>query len=174
MLILQDVLDMLVGRTVTPSSLGPQLERLRDGVSVEPDPYRAREIQHWKLLHDAELYRCLDRLCDQERCTFSKLTPTIEKLAKRLRRPAGAIAVGIMRAYQERATSSQERGLVEVYNYLRRLDPTHFPPLLHDEHDAVQAFRVGKAKAARRRALELQADAYLILQKWVDVWNSRK
>lgn len=172
---LNDVLDALVARTVTPSALGPQLERLRDGVQVTSDPHRVRDAQHDKLLADADLYRCIDGLCGVDRCTFSRITPTIEKLAIRAGLPTGLVSVNILRAYQERRTGlGEERALVAVYEYLRHIDPRHFPPLMHDQADATQAFREGKAKTARRRALELHADAHIVLGKWVELWNEHR
>lgn len=169
------VLDALVARTVTPSTLGPQLDRLRDGAHNPPDPHRLRDAQHDRLLEDADLYRCIDGLFGVDRATFCRTTPTIEKLAKRVGLPVGVIVVGILRAYQERRSGlGEERALVEVYSYLRSIAPAHFPALLHDEVDATQAFRVGKAKSARRRALELHADAIIIANRWVELWNEQR
>ncbi len=175
MITLDDILHTLVCQSSAPSSMGSQLERLRHGVSITPDPFRARDEVESKLLQDAALYRCASDFANRQelRGTGSQTFKALEKVYKATsnKPPMGTIALRVLRAYQERCTVSQERGLVEVYNYLASIAPTAVPDPPKDQDNLAQAFREGKAKRARGMAAEVYADAILALSGFLRVWN---
>jgi hypothetical protein len=177
-----DVLDHLVARSASPSSFGAQLDRLKYGLQPTPDPFRARDEAENHLLEQATLLRCVSDFSSKEEFVVlprqRKAAAAGYKLLERIhiasKYPQGGIALGILRAYHERSTQSQERGLVEVYNFLFAIAPTVCPPLPKQETDLLQAFRSGNAKRARTLACEAYADALLALQQFVRVWNARQ
>ena len=176
-----EVLDMLVSKSNAPSNFGAQLERMRDGIQCAPDPFRARDEVEANMLHDACIIRFLDNF--QAKHEFLSTTrkqrlgdagyKTLEKLQCASKLPQGHIAVGILRAYHERATMSQERGLLEVYNYLVTIAPGAVPTPPKGTKDLYQAFRTGEAKRARTIAAEAYADSLLALQNHSRIWNKR-
>lgn len=176
-----DILHFLVGRSASPSTMGAQLDRLRFGIHTTPDPFRAREEVESHLLQQAQLIRCIDSFAERDEFRInSPSTPggqtykLLEKLQKAAKRGQGEIALGTLRAYHERCTSigmSQERGLLEVYNYLASIASSIVPAMPKGTTDPLQAFRVGEAKRARNMAAEAYADSLLALQNHVRIFN---
>lgn len=173
---IDDILHTLVSQSAAPSSMGAQLERLRYGASIAPDPFRARDEVESRLLRDAALFRCAaDFAARQElRGNNAAAYKALEKVYRgsTTKPPQGTIALRVLRAYQERCTQSQERALVEVYSYLASIAPDVLPPPPKDDGvDLVTAFRTGKAKRARSMAAEVYADALLSLGAFLSIWN---
>lgn len=178
-ILVSDVLDFLVSKSAAPSTFGAQLDRLKYGVHVAPDPFRAREEAENHLLQQAALLRCIDDFAKRD--VFHSQTrqrtgivgsfKMLSKFQQVANRGQGEIALGILRAYQEWCTQSQERGLAAVYNFLVGIAPSVAPPL--PKGDLLQAFREGTAKRARAAACEAYADSLLALQYHVRVWNKR-
>lgn len=179
-----DILDFLVAKSSAPSTMGAQLDRLRYGTQIEPDPHRQKEEIENRMLQQASIIRCFDAFREKERFSFpgqtfgcTSLYKTLEKIQKVSRRGQGALAEGILRAYHERVTcyrgSSQERGLVEVYNYISTIAPTAVPKPPKAEKDLLQAFRENTAKRAKSVAAEAYADSLLALNQHVRVWNKK-
>lgn len=175
-----DILHFLVARTSAPSSMGAQLERMKNGCSTAPDPFRARDEAESAMLEQANLLRAMDEFEKRDefrssnRNDYRKLHEAQRKCATSGRIPQGKIALGVLRAYQERATTSQERGLVEVYRFVRSIAPKSMPPPPKDEGDLAQAFRTGKASRSRDDAAEIYADALLALGTFLQSWNKRR
>lgn len=167
-----DILDFLVAKSAAPSTMGAQLDRLRNGVSVPPDPFRAREDTENALLRTASILRCLDSFASRDVFVNHR---ALEKIQKNCKLSQGYIALSILRAYQEWSSQSQERGLVEVYRVIVRLAPKSVaaPPKDTDE-DLLQMFRTNKAKRARSFAAEAYADSLLAMQDFVRTWNKKK
>lgn len=177
-----DVLDFLVAKSQAPSTMGAQLERLKYGIQIAPDPFRQREDVESHLLKQAGLIRCVDDFADRQefnppRKVDSAGYKIILKIQKETRpqRAQGAIALGILRAYHERCTgvNNQERGLLEVYNFILSIAPRVVPSPPKNTDDLLMAFRTGTAKRARATAAEGYADALLALQNHCRVWNKK-
>jgi hypothetical protein len=181
-----DVLDHLVAKSAAPSSFGAQLDRMRFGIQVTPDPFRAREEAENKLLQSAALLRCIDQfearyefsVTTRQRATSAAGYKVLDRIQKATKRGQGEIALGILRAYHERVTcsigQSQERGLLAVYTYVAGIAPDAVPAPPKDTDDLLMAFRTGSAKRARNMAAEAYADALLALQNHVRVYNKKK
>lgn len=177
-----DILDFLVGRSAAPSTMGAQLDRLRFGLHSTPDPFRARDEVEANLLHQAVLLRCIDDFSNRHEFTVTargnKATGSgykiLDKIQRSTRRGQGEIAICILRAYHEWATQSQERGLLEIYNYLSSIAPEAVPTPPKNEPDLLQAFRTNAAKRARALACEAYADSLLALQNHVRIWNKQE
>lgn len=169
-----DILDHLVARSAAPSTLGAQLDRLRYGTHSAPDPFRARDDAENHMIQQAGLLRCISEFTSRQE--FGTKYGTIEKLQKGSGLPQGYLAIGVLRAYHEWCTcqqSSQERGLIAVYQYIHGVARNAVPEPPASELDLLQAFRTGKAKRARGMSAEAYADALLALQAHVQVWNRR-
>lgn len=178
---IDDVLGFLVADTVTPSSFGAQLERLRFGLASTPDPHQAREDAESNILRQAELLRAIDdfKAVSEFRPTSARGSGynTLEKIqrATQPRQNQGAIALQILRAYQQWGTQSQERALVAVYGYVRSVAEKVIAPIpATDAVAATQLFREGKAQRARTRAAEAYADALLALGAFLNTRRRRK
>ncbi len=166
-----DVLDFLVSRGGTPSNLGAQLERLRDGTTGIQDPFRSRDEIESNMIRMANLIRCIDEF--EARPVLSPRGEKTKDLNKYARRDEGSIALGVLRAYHEWASSSPERGLVEIYRFLAKIAPNGVPAPPKDSHDLLQDFRESKAKRCRFLAAEMYADALLAMQYHIRVYNDR-
>lgn len=156
--------------------MGAQLDRLRYGTAAAPDPFRAQSEAEDRMIADATLLRCISEFSAKQELRAT--TQTLEKVQKAsyARMPQGAIAIEVLRSYQEWSTKSQERGLAAIYQYLQRVAPSITPalPLNPAEDDLVTMFRKGKAKRARDFSAEAYADALLGLGKFLSTFNRRK
>lgn len=122
------------------------------------------------MLEQAAILRCMDHFASRQDVRAKNLPElkTLEKLHRHTRIPRGALAFAVLRAYQERSTASKERGLVEVYGYVKSIAP-HLATC--EELDLLTAFRSNTAKRARSLSAELVADSLLALQSHVAIWN---
>lgn len=170
MITVHDILDFLVSRGGTPSNLGAQLERLRDGTTGTQDPFRARDEVETGMMRLATIIRCVDEF--GQRSELNPKGQAIEKVNRFAQLPEGAVALGVLRAYHERP-SSPERGLVEIYRFLARIAPRGVPSIPKECDDLLQAFRDGNAKRCRFVAAETYADALLGLQYHVRLFDKR-
>lgn len=174
-----EILDFLVGRSAAPSTMGAQLDRLKYGLHSSPDPFRARDEVESNLLHQAVLIRCIDDFAGRHEFAVpargSQATSSgykiLERIQKACKKGQGDIALHILRAYHERCTQSQERGLLEIYTYLSQIAPMSVPTPPKDTIDLLQAFRSNEAKRARAIACEAYADALLALNNHVRIFN---
>jgi len=169
-----DVLDNLISVSAAPSTLGAQLDRLRLGTHSAPDPFRARDDVENHLIQQAALIRCIDQFTARQVLPIPR-PAIIEKIQKETHTDQGRIAVAVLRAYHERSTRSQERGMVEVYRLLARMAPETTPPSpTEDTLDLVQLFREGKARRCRAFSCEAYADSLLGLQQHVRIWARKQ
>ncbi len=171
MIQVSDFLDFLVGRSGTPSNLGAQLERMRDGTTGLSDPFRARDEIESGLIRTANLIRCVDQFA--ERQELSPKGQEIERVNRDACWSEGALALGVLRSYHEWSSQSQERGLVEIYRFLAKVAPrgVKHPPA--GSGDLLQVFREGKANRCRFMAAECYADALIAVQHHVRVFNDK-
>ena len=160
----------LTSRSQVPSPMGSQLEMMRTGVLASRSSSAAKSItleaadrRESEMLRLAEIGRCVQALADVQTVAFVDV-PAVHRLARRSGRAEGAIIVGVLRAYQEWSTRSEERGLSAVHLWLRGQDGA-------DIDDVVQAFRENKGSRARRTALCLVSDGLVALERWVRIWN---
>ena len=167
-----DILDYLVAVTAAPSTFGAQLEKIKYGIESKPDPWRARDETEQHLIEQAGIIRCLDAF--QAKREFSMSVKVLEKIQIATHYDQGALAVGIMRAYHERSTQSQERGLLAVYQFLATIAPAVVPLPPKGTEDLLQSFREGSAKRARSISAEAYADSLLALQNHVRHWNKSR
>lgn len=169
MIRIDDILGFLVADTLTPSTMGAQLERLKFGLISTPDPFQAREDAEARILENAELLRAVDefRAVPEFYPTSSRSTKykTLEKIQKGTtpRRTQGEIALNVLRSYQKWGTKSPEQALVTVYSYVRSIAPRVVPTLDTDTVKATQMFREGKARRSRDLAISAYADSLLAL-----------
>jgi hypothetical protein len=173
---IEDILHLLVSRSDAPSSMGAQLDRLRFGLTESSNPFQAREDAEDRMLAKAAVLKAMSEFLTRQefRGPNASLYRALEKIQRdtQPKLNQGYIAMGVLRAYQERATNGgQERALVEVYKYLGSMAPNVVPTPPKNEPDLVQAFRTGKAKRARNLAAETYADSLLALGQFLTVWN---
>lgn len=167
-----EVLSHLMTRSVVPSPLGAMLARLKDGVSggtSSPSAVTDRKVEH--MLSQAAVFRCVDALMAEDVVSDS-FKRDLRKAAAATKNPEGYVVIAVMRAYQERALFSIERGLAEVFCWMKRAAGSEG----HDDTTAdrlAELFRLGQAKNARSQAKALEADCRDALTSWVKGWNRR-
>lgn len=169
---LHDVLEHLASETMVSSAFGAQLERARDGTTGGGDWAMARGAAEERLLAQAAVIRCVDAL-KMMTCLnrTGEACVDVRRFAVRVGLPEGAAVIAVLRAYQPWATSSGERGLVAVYEWMRALNG-NLPALdIGKETSAAQAFRTGRCKRARLLAAGILADAEVAVHAWVEAWN---
>lgn len=174
-----EILDFLVARSQAPSTMGHQLDRMRDGVQGGSDPIRERDNVEAAMLRNASMLRCIDEfMAKWEFTPPSRHRDTgyraIQKVQDKCREAQGRIAIGVLRAYHERSTASEERGLVEIYTYVKSIAPDAVPPSDKGVLDLLQAFRSGQAKKAKSFSAELYADCLLACRAHVVQFNRRE
>src|SRR5262245_30931944 len=187
----EDLLSICAARTNAPSSLGTQLERMRnretgyDGNSqalkldthggCQPtkvpvfDPRMVDQLEN-EMVQNAPALTCLAELASVRNTPTLKTRSALVSMAKHTPgRGQGELVVQCLRAYEVWRSISQERALAAVFAWSRRLCGQP----VKDENVLAQEFREGKSPAARRKASELYADALLVAQRWVVFWNNR-
>lgn len=179
---IEEILHFLVADTVTPSTMGAQLERLRFGLTTTPDPFRSREDAEAHILEQAEILRTVDAFKAVQE--FKPSTPkaagyrTLDKIQRGTlpRLCQGTIALNALKVYQQWSPTPQNeaRALVAVYGYVRSIAPRLTPPLSdHNVELATQAFREGKAKRAKALAADTLADSLLALGSFLQKRNKK-
>lgn len=174
---IDDILGFLVADTLTPSTMGAQLDRLRFGLVTTPDPFQAREDAEARLLEHAELLRCIDQFKAvlEFRPVTSKAAgyKTLERIQRGTspRLSQGAIALNILRVYQHWGSSRPHRALLAVFGYVRSIAPRMCPTLDLDLYEALQAFADGRAKRSHDLAASAYADALLALGSFLTKRN---
>ncbi len=178
-----DVLACFVGRGCVPSTMQAQLDRLQFGFDPNQDPHRARREVEDHMLQQAVLYRCID---DFARRTALGVQSRQRKSASGYRalealqdnsspyHSQGAIATGILRAFQERAKGSQEQGLVAVYHYIQSIAPKAVPLPPKGDGDILQLFRLHPRAPAREFTCDAHADALFALEDHLREFNKRE
>ena len=88
----------------------------------------------------------------------------------------GQAAIMVLRAHQEWATQSTERGLYAVFALMRDRCPWTAPDHEHGVPPTLEEFRNGSlcAKKVRNHALRTLTDAELVLAGWVDIFNRKQ
>ena len=175
---LDDILHHFVARTGAPSTFGAQLDAMRVGTASTPDPFRSRSQAEDRLLETAGILRCVAEFTGRQEFrsngrTSFKALQKVQKAATHVMLDQGVIAHHVLRAYQEWSTSSQERALAAVYQYLGRIAPSVIPPLPSSEADLADAFKAGKSKRARDFAAEIYADSLLALSAFLTQYNKQ-
>lgn len=180
---LDEVLCFLMAKTATPSTFGQQIEKLEAGaVGGKPADGPQMHAKATFSQHDASeaenaifqqvsLIRCVDLLGNMQQNRVMKDKSAMRKLQAHSWRGQGELIVQCLRTAEEWRLRSEPRALAAVYVWAGSLDPNTYPTVLHDEADLTQAFMVGKAKAARKKAAELYADCLLVLGEFVQQWN---
>lgn len=127
-----------------------------------------------RLLSGARVMNCLAGLITRNPIEFAPC-PDVARFAHAVRATQGAIVVGVLRAYEPwyGPRTGSEVPLAKVYEWMRAWNPATPLPVLGKEKSVVQAFRLRKAPAARKRALAMVADARVVMTEWVKVWNRR-
>ncbi len=161
------------------------------------DVSKAQERAETAMLENISVSKCVDALGQVRVARVLKERPALAKLQKACPdRGQGELVVMCLRAYGEYAglaygtmadkdqipkqetgeppRRSEHRALAAVYDWAARCAPKLFPPPEHEEASLGEAFRFGQAKAARAKAAELYADAFLVVAEWVVVWNQRR
>lgn len=169
---LREVLEVLSSNTQSPSSFGSDLDRARDGTqSTSRDISSQMLAIEENLLSKAPVYRCVSDLVAYANIRFTPQVDKLRKLAHRAQTSEGACVVTIMRIYQPWATSNPDRGLVAVYEWMRKIDVSLPEIDSGAEGDSAAVFRSGKAPKARDKAAQMVADAEIAIATWVDAWN---
>lgn len=187
---LDDALSFLSSRSCTPSTMGAQLDALRDraeadgqslnydGIHVRSqrqDAVKVAKESENRLLRDIGVIRCVDALARVQHDRIMKNKPSLTKLQRLVAdRCEGELVVQCLRAYEARRLHSPEAALAAVYQWAHAHAPDSYPAVLHSETDLPQAFRLGKASRARQKAADLYADCYLVLAEFVAAWNRRQ
>lgn len=181
-----DILDFLVAKSAAPSTMGAQLDRLRYGIQLQPDPFRQRAEVEDHLLNQAVLLRCIDTFAGRQEFSVSTRQrkaadsgyKALSKIHEKTKgRPQGQIALEILRAYHERAKKgAEDPGLAAIYYFVARVAPDVAPelPTIKDGADLATIFKSGNAKRARSFACEAYADALLALTEHVRVFNKKE
>jgi hypothetical protein len=178
---LDDILYFLMAKTTVSSGFGAALERARVGLSGRPKKGSGQAScvaasesasQETLLLKAASISRCVTVLAGVEKVDFEPC-PDLRRFATQAKMNEGEVAIGVLRAYQERCTQSEERALAEACIWLIKHVPG-FEITLKSEDDLAQDFRQGRQKRARGKSLCVLADARLVLAKWVVLWNRQR
>ncbi len=164
-----DVIEFLTSSSV-PSNLGIMLDKMRDGTSGTFSNSGINN-EEFKILSRASVLRCVDGLRKLDKVEFESC-PSIRAFAKKTNSGEGALVLAVMSAYHKWYLRSQERGLVEIYRLMQRLDPS-LPDPDHNEDSLSQSFRVGKTKKARDKSSKLLKDSLLVVDTWINQWNER-
>lgn len=157
------------------------------------DVFKAQERAESAMLDNISVSKCVDGLTQTTRTLKDR--PALAKLQKACPRfGQGELVVGCLRAYGEYASlpfvqkadaateknwgepprRSEHRALAAVYEWASARAPSTYGNIEHEEESLTMAFRSGQAMAARSRAAELYADAFLVLDEFVKQWNQRK
>lgn len=170
---LGEVLEYLSSTTQAKSPIGCALDRAESGAAnSNGDPKRVQAKVEESTLREAAVIRCVDKLEVYASVRFVA-ADDLRRFAKAVRIGDGAAAVGVLRRYQPWATSWPEKGLVEVYGWMRERRPTLPALKAEGESSAAQAFRSGKSKKARAAAIRILADAEVVIGEWVERWNRK-
>jgi hypothetical protein len=146
------------------------LEKMKDGAYFVTNSGINNE--EFKLLAKAHILDCVDKLRSKKKIDFE----TVEDLstfAKKIKMGEGPIALAVTGVYHVWATRSQQRGLVEVYRFMQKMDSTLPEPNHMDEEMLVNAFRTGKEKKARDKSARLLADSELAIYTWIQLYNKK-
>lgn len=138
------------------------------------DPYAQRDAAESAMLGSCAALRCLAELAAVKNSSTlkrdnSRRSALLSLAAHAPERGQGELVVQCLRAYEEWRSVSKERALAAVFAWSKRVcGQSH-----KDENELAQEFREGKAIAARKKASDLYADAFLLLGRWVHYWNRR-
>lgn len=169
----EEICAFLVG-SGPPSATGPQLEKVRDGTSGISG--NGKNNADYQLIADAGILGVVDSLRKLARVDFEKC-PSLRKFAKKTDCGEGALVLAVVTAYSSWHLKSQERGLVEVYRLMQKLDSSLKEPE-HSETELSRAFSLGKeagsdAVHARDAASRLLKDSLLALDGWINRHNEK-
>jgi hypothetical protein len=166
-----DARQFFAAKTTISSSLGRQLDYLRDG--NRPQAHSAvamQELEEATRLRFAGVIRCIDALENYPSIRFC-WAPDLRKFARQVRLPDGAVAVRVLYAYEAWHPGWPTKGLTDVYRWMCTID-RRLKPMDLENGSAAQGFRVGKSPAARRLAASVVADAHVILAEFVRIYNA--
>lgn len=166
-----DIIEFLTGSGNVPSPIGPMLEKVRDGTSGTFGN-SGKNNEEYRILAKASILRCVDGLRKIEKIDFESC-PSLRAFAKKTNVIEGSLVLAVISAYHQWYLKSEERGLVEVYRLMQKLDPT-LPDPSHDEESLHQSFRLGKTRKAREKSAKLLKDSLLVVDAWINKWNDRE
>lgn len=188
-LTLDEVLASFVGAGAhIESTFGAQLEAAREqawSAKEAPgyedmvcklehaDPWRAMEAAEQRIGRDVAALRCLDGLREMKMLAGKLSLKTRSAMFGLSRLLPGAsqgeLVVRCLSAYHEWLLFSKERALAEVFAWSKAIAGASV-----DAFTLAQNFREGEAPAARSKAASLYADAYLVLDEWIRLWNKNR
>jgi hypothetical protein len=122
-----------------------------------------------QILLRARVVDCVATLTQYAVITFAPC-PDVVTFARQAKCRQGAVVVGALRAYQPWGEKSEMKGLAALYQWCAAWNPS-CEPVGDDEESTTQAFYAGHAPKARKRAMQLLADAEIVLGAWVERWN---
>lgn len=146
------------------------LEKARDGTSGTFGNSGVNN-EEFKVLARASILRCVDELRKLDLVLFESC-PSIRAFAKKTNCGEGSLVLAVLAAYHKWYLKSPERGLVEIYRLMQKLDPS-LPDPDHNEDSLSQSFRTGKTKKARDKTAKLLKDSLLVADTWIREWNDR-
>jgi len=172
--VLARIPTLYIGAEV-PSALGGQLEQLRDGLfGGAADAIRKQGRQELLMVRGDPEGDCARALAAYASIRWPGCPcDELRTFAGRVKLPEGAVAVGVLMRYQPWALTWPMQGLVDTYEWLRKIDENLRPLNLDSRKSTAQQFREGKMPKAQRIASELIADAQIVLHAWVERWNRR-
>jgi hypothetical protein len=167
---LDEVLASLVGQGPRiASSTGPQLQRVREGILIDHDPWQSIDQAERAIGRDLGVVRCLEDLASV-RFVQTRWVSALVSLHRRCKQyNQGAIAVALLRSYGEWGLTSKERALAAVAVLAQRLAGGTGC----DANELADAFRGGREAETRRRAARLYSDAFEVVAEWVRLWNRK-
>lgn len=162
-----DIIEFLSSGGNISSPLGSMLDKIRDGTSGVGSSGVNNE--EFNILSKAAILKCVDGLRKIDQIKFESC-PSIRAFAKKTNSGEGSLVLSVLASYHKWHLRSEERGLVEVYRLMQKLDPS-LPEPDHDEDSLSQSFRTGKTKKARDGASKLLKDSILVIDTWIKEWN---
>lgn len=173
-----DVRQLLAARTTVSSRFGSVLDKLREGrmgAGAAASAY-ARQVQgHDEVEHlrNASIYRCVDDLYNYASLSRCAWCPDLRKFASRNDLRDGEAVVRVLYAYEPWSSQWPEKGLADVYTWMRSMDRSLGLIRTEDGETEAQSFRLGHSPRARQKASTAVADAHVALHAWVGRWRRR-
>jgi hypothetical protein len=169
-----DVIEYLMARTTVSSGSGAQFEAMRlgllgtrgGGMTSYAESAARVDRQHRAALRLATISRCVSQLMALQSVSGMSGAGHLRQFAREAAIVEGQAVAEVLRSYHEWSLKSQERGLAQVFAWMRGRMPG-LGKGEGTEDDLAQAFRENRRKRARTKALLLLADAESGLKTWV-------
>lgn len=166
----EEVCAFLVG-SGPPSATGPVLEKVRDGTTGIAG--NGKNNTEFTIIAEAGVLGVVDALRNLPKIDFEKC-PNLRKFARKTDCGEGALALAVVGAYSSWNLRSEERGLVEVYRLLQKLDGSLKEPE-HSQTELSRAFVLGEGTAVQARDLasRLLKDSLIAVDGWINRHNEK-